>query len=87
MKAYTPIDCDFYDRFEAWATMRTEVTLTYTNDSGKQRLTDVIADLFVKGHVEYMRTRSGQVIRLDMIVSVEDSTGVYVLNGQSCSTK
>lgn len=87
MKAYTPIDCDFYDRFEAWATLRTELKLSYNNNGTQTQLTDTIIDLFVKQHVEYMRTKSDAVIRLDQIISVEDATGVYTLSGQSCSTK
>ena len=87
MKAYTPIDCDFYDRFEAWATLRTELKLNYSDSGAQEQLTDTIIDLFVKDHVEYLRTKSDMVIRLDHIISVEDATGVYTLSGQSCSTK
>lgn len=88
MNGYTPIDCDYYDRLEAWATKRTKLLLVYLADEGKeQSLSDTIIDLFVKEHVEYLRTASGKTIRLDGLVSIADATGTYTLNGQSCSTK
>lgn len=84
MKAYTPIDCNYYDRLEAWAVTKAQISIKLHDG---EPLSGMIVDLFVKDHVEYLRMDTDQVVRLDNIVSVEDSTGVFELSGQSCSTK
>ena len=72
-QAYTPIDCSYYDRLEAWATRRQEVQIVYrlAESGGEQTLRSKINDLQTKEGVEYMHLAIGEVIRLDQLVSVE----------------
>lgn len=66
--AYTPIDCNLYDHYEAAATLRTPMRLT-TSDGTVH--TGIITDLFVQEKVEYARLDSGSTIRLDLITKLE----------------
>lgn len=72
-KPYQPIDCDYYDRLEAWATLRTECKIVYRNE--QEQLTEVTAkieDVYAINKVEYMKMNNGLVIRLDTLVAVND---------------
>ena len=69
-KPYIPIDCSYYDRLEAWATLRENVTIKLNEKP--ELLTGVIKDLYVRDKVEYLLLNSGKEIRLDQIASVND---------------
>lgn len=70
---YQPIDCDYYDRLEAWATMRTVCSIVFKDDTGKQQeLSAKIEDVYTQDKIEYLRTDTGLVIRLDALLSVND---------------
>ncbi|WP_291910583.1 hypothetical protein [Chitinophaga sp. CB10] len=70
---YRPIDCNYYDRLEAWATLHIDCKIDYYDDNGQpQELTAVIEDLYVYEKVEYMRMSTGNVIRLDRLIAVND---------------
>lgn len=70
---YQPINCDYYDRLEAWATMRTICLIRFTAEDGQvQELSTRIADLFVLEKVEYMRLENGVVLRLDALIDVNN---------------
>lgn len=73
VQAYTPIDCNYYDRLEAWATRRQEVSIAYRNatDGCEQLIKSKITDLQTKAGVEYMHLATGLVLRLDQLISVE----------------
>lgn len=72
-KTYKPIDCDYYDRLEAWATTKTPSTIIYQDETdGQQSVAAVIADVYTKDKVEYLKTDAGKVIRLDTLISVND---------------
>ncbi|MCB0793389.1 MAG: hypothetical protein KDB88_01520 [Flavobacteriales bacterium] len=65
---YRPIDCSVYDRYEAWATLRTEVVITHASDDGIERsIVGTIVDLFIREKEEWMRLQDGTEIRLDRI--------------------
>jgi Rho-binding antiterminator len=71
---YQPIDCHFYDELEAAATQRRRVHLQYFNDLRQLCLgSGVIATFFVQDKVEYMRLKSGEEIRLDHIIRLDDT--------------
>lgn len=68
---YTPISCSIYDQLEAFAVQGVEVTLIYRNSGNEEmQVTTMIQDLQTRNHVEYLVTTSGQEIRLDHLVSV-----------------
>ena len=71
---YTPIDCHFYDLLEAAATLqRRRVDLQYFNDLRQLCLgSGVIDTLFIRDKVEYMRLKSGEEIRLDHLIRLDD---------------
>ena len=70
---YTPIDCHFYDELEAAAAQRRRVALQYFNDLRQLCLGSGIIDtLFIREKVEFMRLKSGEEIRLDHIIRLDD---------------
>jgi transcriptional antiterminator Rof (Rho-off) len=69
---YTPIDCNLYDRYEAAATLKQEVTLTLSNG---QRVSGRIVDLFHRDKAEWLRLDSGAEVRLDQIGTFELDPG------------
>lgn len=72
-KLYQPIDCDYYDRLEAWATMRTFSTIVFLDENGQQQeVSACIEDVYALNKVEYMRLDNGLVIRLDSLLSVNN---------------
>jgi len=72
-KDYKPIDCNYYDRLEAWATTKTVSSIIYQDEAGEQKLLSAkIVDVYTQEKVEYLKTDSGKVIRLDALISVND---------------
>lgn len=56
---YLPINCSFYDRLEAAATLNQTVTLRYKEGSAERTEKGVIVDLFIKDGAEYLKTDRG----------------------------
>ncbi|KAA2242977.1 hypothetical protein F0L74_10675 [Chitinophaga agrisoli] len=72
-KPYQPINCDYYDRLEAWATMRTISTIVFYDEKGNQQEVSArIEDVYALNKVEYMRMDNGLVIRLDSLIAVNN---------------
>ncbi len=72
-KPYQPINCDYYDRLEAWATMRTISTIVFYDEKGNQQEVSArIEDVYALNKIEYMRMDNGLVIRLDSLISVNN---------------
>jgi Rho-binding antiterminator len=72
-KDYKPIDCNYYDRLEAWATTKTVSSIVYRDEAGEQKsLSGKIVDVYTQDKVEYLKTDTGKVIRLDALISVND---------------
>ncbi len=65
---YKPIDCNFYDRLEAWSVRKVEVNICLTDTDSLT--TGVIQDLYIKEKAEFLLLNTGQEIRLDKIASV-----------------
>lgn len=70
-KPYTPIDCNYYDRLEAWATTRTLCRITLLDENGGQiEVLARITNLYSIDSIEYMQIDTGMAIRLDALVDV-----------------
>lgn len=71
MSAYQPIDCNYYDRLEAWATTRELCQIIFKDEAGNQQeLSAHIEDFFIQDKVEFMKIDTGASIRLDTLISV-----------------
>ena len=71
---YTPIDCNFHDLLEAAATQRRRVHLQYFNDLRQLCLgSGAIDTFFVRNRAEWMRLASGEEIRLDHVIRLDDT--------------
>lgn len=69
--SYQPIDCNYYDRLEAWATLREPVLLEFVDGEGHPVTeTAVIRDLYVRNKAEFLLTDAGRELRLDRLVAV-----------------
>lgn len=72
MSDYEPIDCADHDRLESLATLRQIARISYRTDTGETgEVEDLIADLYARDGVEYLRTAGGQELRLDWLVNVD----------------
>ncbi len=82
---YSPIDCSFHDILLDRATRRKKISVAYLSSGKRQQLEEVIIlDVFTKNKEEFMTLDSGEMIRLDYLVSVD---GVPLPEGGSCYTK
>ena len=71
---YIPIDCHFYDLLEVAATQRRRVELQYFNDLRQLCLgSGVINTFFIRDKVEFMQLKSGEEIRLDHLIRLDDT--------------
>lgn len=69
--AYRPINCNYYDKLEAWATLRQDVDIHFLDESGKEHHAHGrIIDLFIKEKAEHLKLANGQEIRLDYLLAV-----------------
>jgi Rho-binding antiterminator len=79
-KEYKPIACGLYDELELRALRKQMVKLTFQNDKNENELIEcVIADLFSKDKIEFLKTTEGKIIRLDDIVELDN-----ILFNKSC---
>ena len=74
MSDYTPISCSFYDELEALATKHQPCTLVYRTEPDSPPITyqGVIADLYIRDKVEYLRLSDGFELRLDALLAVDN---------------
>lgn len=72
-KEYKPIACGLYDELELRALRKQKVKIVFLNDKKENEIVEcVIADLFSKDNVEYLKTDTGLIIRLDDVVEVDN---------------
>jgi Rho-binding antiterminator len=72
MKAYQPINCNYYDELEALATLRKKVVLEYYGSSGeKQSVESRIVNLYTRTKEEFMELEDGIVFRLDRLIRAD----------------
>jgi len=78
---YQPIDCNFYDNFEAAIVQRRSVKIEYRGVEKEVvlRVETRLLDLKTKQTEEYVQFRNGDWLRLDRVVSVDG-----VVAGESC---
>ncbi|TXF85700.1 hypothetical protein FUA23_20305 [Neolewinella aurantiaca] len=77
---YEPIDCNFYDNFEAAIVQRRKVNLEYLGAQGETiRCATVLRDLKTHLTEEFVQLASGEWLRLDQIFAVDG-----VVAGDSC---
>lgn len=71
---YTPIACQFYDVLELHASRREEVTIAFF-EKGERVKTEVsrIKDIQTKGKEEFLVLENKTKIRLDQIISVNNT--------------
>lgn len=73
MEDYKPIDCNYYDLLEHFATLGQPVAVRYQAPGEPEQLkTAVIKDLQARQGVEYMLLDDGTELRLDWLLSVND---------------
>ena len=78
---YKPVNCGFYDHFEAAITLRKKVQIEAIDEQGQKiHLTTKPIDLLLENREEFLILENKQKIRLDHIVSFD---GV-VNPGTSC---
>jgi Rho-binding antiterminator len=71
---YKPIACDFYDVLEAAATRKQQVYLQYFNDLRQLcQGTNTIRTFITRDHAEYAQLASGEEVRLDNIIRLDDT--------------
>ena len=69
-----PISCDVHDVLEALASRRQVADVRFRGaDSAVQHRRTVITDLFARDGAEYMVLGSGETVRLDQLVAVDDA--------------
>ncbi len=71
MSDYTPIDCNLYDRYEAWATLRTPLVILHRDDHDVELKSEGrIVDLRNEEGAEWLVMEHGERIRLDRVYEV-----------------
>ncbi|WP_353481592.1 hypothetical protein [Haliscomenobacter sp.] len=69
---YKPINCDFYDELEAFATQQKTVLVEFETPQGNMRKCEVrIVNLETRNKEEFVTLDNGLEIRLDFIHSVD----------------
>lgn len=71
--SYTPIDCSYYDRLEAFATQKRFIRIQYFTVINEFQTVDaIIKDFYIKDGFEYMLLSNGIEIRLDLLISADN---------------
>ncbi len=72
-KQYKPIACGLYDELELRALRKQKVKIVFLNNKNENEIDEcIIADLFSKDKVEYLKTDAGKIIRLDNIIELDN---------------
>jgi len=72
-REYKPIACGLYDELELRALRKQTVDLTFLNNKNvNETIACVIADLFSKDKIEFLKTSDGKIIRLDDIIELDN---------------
>ena len=74
MEKYRPIGCQYYDVLELNASRKTVCTIAYFETESKVRTVEsTIEDIFTKDKAEFLKLADGSSVRLDKILSVNDT--------------
>ncbi|PSR11526.1 MAG: hypothetical protein DA408_20865 [Bacteroidetes bacterium] len=73
MTHYLPINCNFYDELEAYATLRQPVTIVFQDPAAAepQTVRTRILDFYIRDKVEFMVVEKEPAIRLDWLLLVD----------------
>ena len=83
---YSPIDCNYYDRLEAWATLKESCTIVWINNDGiKHQVKSKILNFEIRNGAEYLVGEQGLQIRLDQLVSVNNISEGGCFSSDICS--
>ena len=79
LKRYKSISCDFYDRLEIWAMRGDIVNVVYRDEEGRSlRISGRIQTILADKGAEFLIMEQGLRIRLDYLISVNDTgSGEY----------
>ena len=69
---YTPVSCSFHDRLEAIATTRKSVRIVFRTPTGDAQRNAGISDVFARNEAEYLVLSTGETVRLDQLLIVDD---------------
>jgi Rho-binding antiterminator len=71
VKTYQPINCEFHDVIESYATRREVVDIVVIGPAEATRcIRTVVRDVFSRNGEEFLLTDGGQSIRLDQVKSI-----------------
>lgn len=72
-REYKPIACGLYDELELRALRKQTVKLIFTNAKNENETIEcVIADLYSKDKIEFLKTTDGKIIRLDDVLELDN---------------
>ena len=71
MEAYIPVNCEFHDHLEDFATLRKPVSISYLDEAGQsQQRTAAITDVFARTGADWITLSTGDLIRADRPIEV-----------------
>lgn len=74
LSKYHPISCEFHDLLEALATRRTSSRIRFLDANGNvAQRSAAITDVFARSGAEYLSLSTGEILRLDQLVAVNDA--------------
>lgn len=77
-KTYQPINCGFHDVLLAVATRRIYSRIHYITEIGEWLYTDaLIKDVFTRNKEEFLKLSSGEEIRLDRVLQVNEQVSPH----------
>jgi Rho-binding antiterminator len=71
---YQPISCEFHDLLEALATRQEVAQISFRDQNGtEQRRGAAIVDVFAREGAEYLSMSTGETLRLDQLLAIDDA--------------
>ena len=67
MTPYQPVPCDFHDQLLAYATLRQEVEVVFTEGDTERTIAARITDVYTRDKSEYLLLSEGTTVRLDRL--------------------
>lgn len=69
---YQPVNCNFYDLIEHFATLRKKISIQYYSENGSKITEDaVIKTTLNRNKEEFMILASGTEVRMDRIIALD----------------
>lgn len=71
MKTYQPVNCEFHDAIESYATRREAVDIVVEDSAEVSRsIRTVVCDVYSRNGEEFLLTDGGERIRLDKVKTI-----------------